>query len=283
LPFAEVPGGFIRITEGRREILAREDFLPYLREKGLLDPGRLFKELEGMRGGKLKGRGELLLLEGGIRLVVRKYRHGGVLRVFSKDLFVFGSRPFKELLVTEWLRGKGIRTLEVVAAIKEKVGPLFYRGYLITRFLPKAKDMTTYLLSSPPSAERRKVIERAALVTREVHRLGLLHADLHLKNFLVDGEEVLLIDFDRAKLTTPPKPTKVARNLKRLDRSAEKLKRWGVPISVKDKLAFWRVYCENGDDIKALMENYHKKFRLYSLLYRLGWGIEGILYRRRLP
>ncbi len=283
MPFAEVPEGFTRITEGRREILAREDFLPYLREKGLLDPGRLFRELEGMRKGKLKGRGELLLLEGGMSLVVRKYQHGGLLRAFSKDLFVFGSRPFEELLITEWLREKGIRTLEVVAAIKEKIAPFLYRGYIVTRFLPRAKDMIAYLLSSPPFRERREIMEKAALVTREVHRLGLLHADLHLKNFLVEGEEVLLIDFDRAKLITPPKPAKVARNLKRLDRSAEKLRRLGVPISAKDKLAFWRVYCEGEDDIKTLMEDYHRKFRLYSLLYRLGWRIEGLLYRLRLP
>lgn len=272
-----LPKGFIELEEGSRRILAKEAYLPYLREKGLLDPRSLFRGLD--QGGPLRGRGSLLVVEGEVALVVRRYLHGGLLRAFNEDLFLFGDRPFQELLITEGLRQRGVRTLEPVAAIREGVGP-FYRGYLITRYLPRVVDLITYLRGRPPLGQKRTIIRKAAELTRMVHDLGVLHGDLHLKNFLVEDGEVLIIDFDRATRHPSLNPAMRMENLKRLDRSAEKLRRRGLPLSDADKLTFWRTYARGRRNLEEALRGHLKRYRLRVLLWRLGWTLEERLYGR---
>jgi len=268
------PAGFVRLVRGRREAWVREGYLFYIEGKGLLDPSPYFAELSHLN--RMRGRGSLLLIEGEIALVVRKYRHGGILRALNEDLFLLGARPFQELLITEWLRAEGVNTLEVVAAIKEGVGMGLYRGYLLTRFLPQAVDMISFLRDKRGGRERREVIRKAGALTRRVHDLGLFHPDLHLKNFLVREGEVYLIDFDRAKRYPQLPPSLRMRGIKRLDRSAEKLKRKGLPLSLTDKAAFWSAYSQG--EMREWIRGYSRRYPLYRGIYRMGWALEGLLY-----
>jgi hypothetical protein len=179
-----------------------------------------------------QGRGALRRLElsDGETALVRQYHHGGVFRnVTGRWFFTWPPRPFRELCITEELRRRGLRTVEVYAAcVSRGYGP-FYRGCLVTRELRDAEDLWSALQSS--RVERlgwQPTMKAVAESVRALHREGVYHSDLNLKNILLRQEagEVVsyIIDFDKAKLFLGKLRGELAkRNLDRLLRSVNKL------------------------------------------------------------
>jgi len=107
-----------------------------LRRQGLLNPTDFWEGTS--RHGHLMGRGEVLTSKGlGGEVAIRRYRHGGLLRRLTGDLFFFGSRPFQELVVTEEARSVGVPTLKILAAIKQRVWGGWYRGTLSPHISPQ--------------------------------------------------------------------------------------------------------------------------------------------------
>lgn len=230
------------------------------------------------------GRDQVLLIKGKQGVVaVRKYRHGGLLRCLTGDCFFFGARPFQEVAVTEEVKSAGVPTLDILAAIMERERSGWYRGYLITRYLSAATDLISYLNNEPEGKRRKAVIENAGKAVKKMHQAGIYHADLHLKNFLVEGTRVYLIDFDKSEVLPRLKPSKRMKNLKRLDRSAEKLKRLGLPLTRRDKGTFCRAYTSGDTEIRPYQHTYLKRYRWYQWLYRSGWWITRILYPHSKP
>jgi 3-deoxy-D-manno-octulosonic acid kinase len=169
-------------------------------------------------------------LANGYMAVVRPYFHGGAFRRITRYwFFSWPPRPFRELSITEELRRRGLRTLEVYAAcVSRPCGP-FYRAWLITRQLPDAEDLWSALKSG---FVERVGFERTLRIVAEsiaaLHREGVYHADLNLKNILLRAEgadhAAYIIDFDKAKVFLGRLPASFARkNLARLKRSARKL------------------------------------------------------------
>ena len=162
--------------------------------------------------------------------LVRDYRHGGIFRHFTGDwFFTWPPRPFRELALTEELRRRGLPTVEVYAAVVERLwGPL-YRGCLITRELRGARDLWAVLRDhGGANTGLDPVLQATARALRTMHRQGVFHSDLNLKNILIRSQggvvEAYLIDFDKAKLFLGELPAPlISRNLKRLLRSALKL------------------------------------------------------------
>ncbi|HET8563421.1 MAG TPA: hypothetical protein VFM35_06070, partial [Candidatus Binatia bacterium] len=76
---------------------------------------------------RLYGRERLRVLQlpNGESLLVRMYRHGGLLRALTGRFFVtWPPRPFRELSITEEARRRGIPTVEVWGACVERIwGP----------------------------------------------------------------------------------------------------------------------------------------------------------------
>jgi 3-deoxy-D-manno-octulosonic acid kinase len=69
------------------------------------------------------------------------------------------------------------------------------------------------------------VLRAAGAQIARLHAAGIVHPDLNLRNILVAGAEVYLIDFDRARvLARPVSRGARARGLLRLARSARKLR-----------------------------------------------------------
>ena len=218
-------------------------------------------------------------------VALRKYRHGGLLRRLTGDLFFFGARPFQEVAITEEVRSAGVLTLEILAAIMERGWGGWYRGYLITRYLPSVIDLISYLDKETEGTKRGKVIEQAGEAVKKMHGAGIYHADLHLKNFLVEEkkESVYLIDFDKSMVFPRLDPSRRLKNLKRLDRSAEKLKRYGLSLTKRDKRIFCRTYVAGDEEIRPYLKTYRKKYRWHQRLYRWGWWIASLLYPRHRP
>lgn len=273
----KLPPGFSIITESHIYALVHEGWLSYLRDKGLLDPSGLFDELPPST---LKGREKLLLVGGEALLVVRRNRHGGLLGFLLRDLFLDGNRVHKELLLLWRLRKAEIPTLSPVASIGKRVGP-FWKQFLITEYLQGAKDMLSFLQTTHERQKRLVVIQRAGEVISRMHDLGVYHGDLQLKNILVRGEEVFVIDLDKAKHMVPLSVRMRFKNLLRLMRSVEKAERRGlIGLSPKEKVAFWLGYAKGKESLyKRELRKYLKLHPFRRLLWRLGWAFEASVKR----
>jgi tRNA A-37 threonylcarbamoyl transferase component Bud32 len=279
------PAGYQFRREGRRELLICKDSELSLHRQGLLNPAGSCEMTS--HAGQVMGRGEVLIIQGPPGTVaIRRYRHGGLLRRFTGDRFLSSDRPFQEVAVTAAAKAASVPTLDILAAIKERGWGGWYRGYLITTYLPTTTDLISYLDMKPPDERRRKVIEKAAEAVRKIHQQGIYHADLHLKNFLVEegkAIKVYLIDFDKSTLSAHLKPARRMKNLKRLDRSAEKLKRQGLSLTSGDKRIFCRAYVAGDRAIQPYLKRFKERYRWYTILYRWGWWIAGIFYPRQSP
>jgi hypothetical protein len=225
LTWGALPEGFTKITDGRgHRLIVRQDRMADIdcsvcRDDAPADCG-------------YRGRSALraLKLPDGETALIRGYQHGGFFRALTGTwFFSWPPRPFRELAVTEELRRRGLRTVEVYAAC---VGPTkgpFYRGWLVTRQLSHAEDLWSALRSGlVERVGRRVALQAVADSVRAMHREGVYHGDLNLKNILLRLENGAvagyIIDFDKAKLFLGQLPPGLAKkNLARLLRSARKL------------------------------------------------------------
>jgi Lipopolysaccharide kinase (Kdo/WaaP) family len=227
LTWGALPEGFTKITDGRgHRLIVRQDRMADI------DCSVCSDDREPLEDCGYRGRSALraLTLPDGETALVRRYQHGGFFRALTGAwFFSWPPRPFRELAITEELRRRGLRTVEVYAAC---VGPTkgpFYRGWLVTRQLSHAEDLWSALQSG--LVERvglRTALQAAADSVRAMHREGVYHGDLNLKNILLRLENGAvagyIIDFDKAKLFLGQVPRELAKkNLARLLRSARKL------------------------------------------------------------
>jgi 3-deoxy-D-manno-octulosonic acid kinase len=115
----------------------------------------------------------------------------------------------------------------VIVAAEQRTG-LGYTATLATRWIEGATDGAAWLTAAEP-AERAAFLREVGRQIALMHAAGVAHPDLNLRNLLfVRTPETLpaayLIDFDRARLSDgPTSPTRCARDLRRLGRSARKL------------------------------------------------------------
>lgn len=222
-----IPEGFQKLTDPQGNRLAvRAD-----RQREIMFSTCLDIESYGAAAG-LYGRGDMrsVQLADGTTALFRRYRHGGILRsITGMWFFSWPPRPFRELSITEELRRRGVPTVEVYAACVGKIAGPFYRGWLVTRQLEGAHDLWAALHSGfCQSVGIEAVLKAVAAAIRRMHREGVYHHDLNLKNILVRstaaGVESHVIDFDKAILLLGQLPVPMAEmNLDRLLRSIGKL------------------------------------------------------------
>ena len=181
---------------------------------------------------RFEGREPLRSLElgNGDRALIRTYRHGGLLRHLSGGIFCsWPPRPFRELAITEEIRRRGIPTVEPYGACVQQVCGPFYRGWLVTRELAGAQDLwQAFTTGFVEELGIERILGAVADSLRALHREGVYHTDLNLKNILVSkepgGVKGYIIDFDKAKLVLGSLPPElVRRNINRLLRSVNKL------------------------------------------------------------
>jgi 3-deoxy-D-manno-octulosonic acid kinase len=184
---------------------------------------------------------------------VRSYCHGGLLRaVTRKVFFTWPPRPLRELAISEELRHRGVPTVEPCGACVEPLWGPFYRGWFITRELTGARDLWESVSGSLMLGfDNAAVLRAAADGVKLLHREGVYHDDLNLKNILVRREDgglkSYIIDFDKATLFLGRLPEPIAqRNLDRLRRSARKLDPSGRYISEANWKDFLDRYYGNG-------------------------------------
>ena len=202
---------------------------------GLGDPERLCAQQTGRMHA---GRGAMPVIEldsSSERIVVRKYRRGGLLRFLNADVFLGPQRPFDELAVTLRAAQAGIPVADIVGALSLRVyGPL-YRHYLVSRELTDCCDLPTWFQERDGTDEDSAALARyVADCIRHMHDSGFYHGDLNLKNILVsraDVRQLFIIDWDKSTHTQGSLgPDARQRNVVRFCRSAEKLRMRGIRV-----------------------------------------------------
>lgn len=228
----------------------------------------------------------------GERLVVRNYRHGGLFGKLSGGVFYNKKRPVHEVAVNEIAFKNNVPSAEVVAIIKRRFCGLFYKADFVTREITDAVDLVQLITESSLifiQRFKRPIIRALAKLVRNMHDAGIFHADLHLKNILVkhdaDGEfHSYIIDLDKSVVAETLNINQRIKNLRRLDRSIEKL-RWVSSktntslyqkmsvISQVDKIRFFRLYMLCGNALDKDWKRYILKRHSRHVAHKLWWHI----------
>lgn len=281
---------FHRIREGHTEVLIHPDFQRRLQAMGIERVSDIIEKAaaDPHRRGRQVCRVFAPPRGDDRRYVIRHYTRGGLFRRLLGDRFLFGSRPFRELLTTEEIRNRGVRTARALAALCHRTGGFFYRGDLITEEITDSQDLATFFsgdsapLSPEETALRREAASQAGQTVRFMHDQGVYHGDLNLKNLLVrrgahSDPTVYVIDLDRSTMRTSLSTRARIRNLLRLNRSVEKLKRKGVCVRYADRARFFHAYALGDPRIVRAMKDRLKKDRLWAHWHRMGWALDRLV------
>ncbi|MCL4693235.1 MAG: hypothetical protein KJ060_12085 [Candidatus Hydrogenedentes bacterium] len=152
--------------------------------------------------------------------ILRPYRRGGAVRFILKESYLFVNRPRREWTVHGYLFDAGFPVPEPLGVVWERRGPV-YRGAFATLWM-EATDLLAFCAEYPTEAPA--MCRKAGEVILRMHELGVVHADLQVKNILIrkDNGNVVLIDFDNARRCKRVSESARARNLLRLHRSCVK-------------------------------------------------------------
>jgi len=280
----DIPPSYSLIKKDKVFLVLKEEYRDTLLEQGIEDI-ETFLQTHRETSKYLLGRipHPSISLKDEKRMVVRQYSHGGLFRILTRDLYLFGARSIRELALTEKILSRRIPTVQPIGAIHRSVFPLFYRAYLLSLEISGAKDLIQYFqeIGPHPSRERllhkRKTIRSAGLLVRQFHEAGFFHGDLQLKNILVSGEQLFLIDFDRSYQKDVLTGDEKKRNLLRLNRSVEKWKRLGLPITRTDRFRFFRAYAERDEEMRKMMTKALRTYSFRRLFHRWRWAIQRVL------
>jgi len=289
----KLPEGFgCRLVEGKIYIFNNgwEDAIVRLAEERILKGADNSGEVEVFRG---RGCPVVVPFDRG-KLVVRHYYHGGCFRVLTGDRFLGVSRFLKELKILSAAFRAGIPVPAPAGMIVEAVGGGFYRGDLVTVYIPRSIDLLTYYRNISPDAsplelrERRGIIERSAVRIASLHKGGFCHGDLQLKNLSIkksdDGVKLFILDFDKASRSKPDDINKSVDNLIRLYRSFEKMRFSNPHISINDPIRFLRSYAPDDKGLRkkifhqVRLRRWQGKFRL--LKWKITLRLRGSHYAR---
>lgn len=142
----------------------------------------------------LKGRTELRIVEPD--MVARSVMHGGMFRHITGRRFLTPGRTMREIEISAYLSSRGIPTPEIIAVRLIRNG-VFHEIDVVTRLVPGSMDLLSYL--ETPRPDGIELMNKAGSLIRRVHELGVYHADLHVKNLLVDSaKDLWMLDLDKA-------------------------------------------------------------------------------------
>ncbi|MCP5020293.1 MAG: hypothetical protein GY930_00820 [bacterium] len=166
----------------------------------------------------LKGRGNMqeFQLASGQKLIIRRFRRGGMVRFLSKDRFLDPERPFQEIVLSEDLRERGFKTPVIAAARARRLGLMGYRLELVTEQVSGVKSLGRWqaqFREQRVDAElQRSMLKVAGQTVRRLHEAGFEHSDLQPENLLwqpaagAAAPYLWILDLDRSVLHPSPLP-----------------------------------------------------------------------------
>ncbi len=270
--YRRVGGKFCIFKEGWEEEIGQ------LAEKGLKKGTGGSGEIEYLRG---RGRPAVVPFERG-KLVVRHYYHGGLFRWLTRDLFRGVKRPLNELCVLDAARRAGINVPEAVGLLITPTGPLFIRADLITVFIPDSIDLLAYYRAFMFPADliarkkKRDIIAAAGREVAHLHRAGIVHGDLQVKNIMIkktsEAPRVFILDLDQARQKAID-GDQSRRNLLRLYRSFRKMRHSIPDISQYDPIRFLRAYAPGEKRFQRSIIHEVRRLRWRDTLQVMRWKL----------
>ena len=265
----QIPG-FETVDRGPHTVLIRPEWKPWLLEDLLAG----FAPVDAARR-RLYSHGRVAhfsyLPEGAPgRVFVRNATRGGLIGVLLGGLYAGVDRPLRELRAVSAARSAGVSVPEPLAVKITRVGGPFCRFTLVAREVENAQDLLT-VSSAPGGTRKRDLVDRVADEMRRLHDSGVYHADLTMKNILLSGTSVYIIDLDKATLSPKRDERLDMMNLSRLNRSVVKLLGTRGFVSRTDKLRFLRRYLRGTDRIKELSQVCAQGL----WFHRLWWSLSG--------
>jgi hypothetical protein len=223
-----LPAGYVRVAAGRCSAVVRAEHRADA--EAMLMEGTLYEAAaRDLAARRFTGRGvayAVSLPVTGTCVVVRHNRHGGLLAVLTRDLFLPPTRAPYELAVSLRLNALGVRTPDVLMYGVHQVAPLLRRSDVVTREVVGGRDLATYMLPDASPAEREEAWTAARSLVLALNAAGARHHDLNVKNILLaPGERGLVawvLDVDRVDFGEAGSASVREGNAARLLRSARK-------------------------------------------------------------
>ena len=267
-PPEPLPAGFIFRVRGDTALIIRKEYEASRPLSGTLTgaPKPAKEGWEALPGGR--GSAVSVSLPGIGKVVLRHYRRGGLLGRILFDRYLSGSRPFRELGVLARARTLGVPVPEVLGASSTRVDLFWHRGRIVTRLIPDSQTLPLFIEEKRYDAPRvKEVLRKTGEAIREMHDAGIDHADLNMNNILVDsGQNVFIIDFDKARASQRLSRAGRAVNLRRLLRSLRKLRAAGSPLDDSDFSMIIEGYAGNDGALAGTVRN--KTLESRSLMLR---------------
>ncbi len=270
-----LPPDFVIRRIGRATLVIRRAWEEELLSSGILadQPGSSAMGETPISGGR--GSASVVTLRAVGKVVVRRYRRGGLIGKILVDRYLSSVRPFRELTVLALAGAHGVPIPEVIGASSTRAGLLWHRGRIATRLVPDSLTLPLFISEKRDESRRvTDVLKKAGTAIRKMHDAGIDHADLNMNNILVDLRgNVFIIDFDKAAVRQSLGQPGRIRNLKRLLRSLRKLREAGSPLEDADFSMIILGYAEGGAAPAAEAQDLRRKIlQSRSLMLRSALG-----------
>lgn len=168
------------------------------------------------------------------RVLVKRLYHGGFLAPLTGDRFLSPWRALTNLAVADTLAARGIATPDVLFVAWRRGGVVvrMEMGFEVVEGSEDAAAAAFGRDGRPPK-DAPAVMAAVGRLVAALHRAGVYHCDLNLKNFLLTPSgQVMILDVDKASVGARPLGVQARRrNLNRLARSVRKLGRGVVSPS----------------------------------------------------
>ena len=281
--YINIAAQFNIIKKGNTLIVIKNKYKDKLLKQGIETPHKMC--LDSTSTEFFKGREKIpsLLIEGtdNEKMVIKHYTRGGFARKLSKDIFWGKLRPIRELKVLEEAKLRKVQTAEILAVIIHKMPGFFYKAYLVSKAIPGGIDLKTYIerlnqtSTNTGLKEKRQAIISVARAVRNMHDKGIYHADLNMKNIVIQKQTPILpvsyiIDFDKSTIAEHLSLKNKFKNLFRLHRSADKLIKNGIKITKTDQYRFFKEYLNNDIKLKLNIHVFQKGYARHKRVHTLG-------------
>lgn len=236
---------FLTLEEGDVRALVRPEATGWVRQ--VLDTGLSLHQQAGRYpdAHHLEGRNLVHVIRArptgddaarGHRWAVRHYVRGGRIAplVLGDRYLKRGTpRPFVEARSSLQVEARGIPTPKVLAAAVYPTG-IFYRGDLVTEFVPESSNLVQTLFGNARTGlsgtlDRREGMRAGGRLIQAMARKGIHHPDLHAGNILLQWigsmPKAHVLDLDRLVVGTGAKGTSPEPMYRRLRRSIRKWER----------------------------------------------------------
>jgi 3-deoxy-D-manno-octulosonic acid kinase len=227
-----LPPDFVIREIGQATLVIRREWEEPLISSGILtdQPGSSAIQETPIPGGRESA--SIVTVAAVGKLVVRRYRRGGLIGKILVDRYLSASRPFRELAVLSLAGARGVPVPEVLGASSTRAGLFRHRGRIVTRLVPESRTLPAFIREKRDESRRvEDVLKKAGAAIKAMHDAGIYHADLNMNNILVtDQGRIVLIDFDNARTLDGMSAARRAANLRRLLRSLRKLRESGSPL-----------------------------------------------------